>query len=101
MTWNMKKAPDYDSWLLQGSGFDDDEDLEVGDIVFNMKWKGGTIRVDASITREYEEDEDGRSSYINTKLNYVNWCFSEDFEVVLDEFEEEEIKTRAKFEVSG
>jgi len=90
---------DYDSWLLRGSGIDDVDDCEVGDAVFGMRLRGGTVKVSGSVTREYEQDEDGRSSYLAVKITRCHWSFGDWADVDLDEEEKQEVKNRILKEV--
>jgi len=81
----------YDKWLLSGSDFDDVCDY-YGDVVFSMKLRGGSVKVSGSVTKEYEGDENGRSSFLAGKINSCTWAFCDCAEVDLDEQEKEEVK---------
>jgi len=98
MTWKNSMKMDYDSWLLRGSGIDDVDDCEVGDTEFYMKLRGGTVKVSGSVTREYEQDEDGRSSYLKVEIHFVHWSFSDEAELDLSKDEVDFVKARIKQE---
>lgn len=89
--------PDYDTWLLRGSGIDEDE--HPTDFEFNMKLRGGIVKVQCTSEYQDDSDEDGRSWYMAANVNSVTWAFSEDFEVEPDEREKREIQARAKLEM--
>jgi len=92
--------PDYDTWLLQGSGIDDDPCLQ--DVEFNMGLRGGIINVKASSAYEKDGDEDGCYTVLVINIDTVHWSFDEEF--LVDDLtfaEEQEIKRRAETEMKS
>lgn len=98
MGWtNSKKypPPDYDTWLMRGSGVDDVDD-GTGEFELNLKLRGGTVKVQFTSSIEIEQDYDGKSSYRVIELNSVTWAFHEDADVDYTDAEENLLKDMAK-----
>ena len=64
----MNSAPDYDTYLLKGSGIDL-PDSGPGEFDFNMKLRGGTVKVKCDTDYQNDSDEDGSRTILVPIIN--------------------------------
>ena len=88
-----KSTMSVDSWMnKQLNDYLDQQDDPSGSFTFRYNLRGGWVNVHASANWEHGGDEDGPTSDLVASIDYCHWCFSEDAEADLDEFETDEIK---------
>jgi len=91
----MKSHMSADSWMnKQLNDYLDQQDDPAGSFSFRHKIRGGWANIQASTEWEDGGDEDGPTRDLVASIDYCHWCFSEDFEVDLDDYEKKEIKEK-------
>ena len=91
---------DYDTWLLRGSGIDDDGPAQ--DAEFFIKFRGGIAKVFAESSLEGDCDDGKYYEEWQAKIVGMHWAFSEEFEIDFKSLtmqEENEIESKAREEL--
>jgi len=77
----------YDAWRTGNWGWDYESDPFPREFDFNMKLRGGVVKVQATADRRPEY---GGGSSVGATVDSVHWAFSSDFYLELNELTQDE-----------